>query len=69
MRTALTAAGFLLIVAFLLGAEHRAHLFGVLTFALVLACPLLHLFMHSKHGRITPRDPHGGHGARPDARS
>lgn len=44
---------FLVIAAFFLFTEHRAHLFGILPYLLLLACPLMHLFMH--HG-------HGGHG-------
>lgn len=48
-RTILTALGFLGIVAFLLTTEHRAHLFGLLPFLLLLACPFLHLFMHGGH--------------------
>ncbi len=36
----------LAIAGFFLLAKHRAHLFGVLPFVLLLACPLLHLFMH-----------------------
>ena len=36
--------------------EHRAHFFGVLPFLFLLACPLMHLFMHHGHGG------HGGHG-------
>ena len=47
---------FLAIAAFYLFTEHRAHLFGALPFLLLLACPLMHLFMHHGH-----RD-HGGHG-------
>jgi hypothetical protein len=43
----------LLIVAavggFLLFTEHRAHVLGLLPFAFVLACPLMHLFMHHGH--------------------
>ncbi|HVL34980.1 MAG TPA: DUF2933 domain-containing protein [Burkholderiales bacterium] len=46
---------FLLIAAFFLIVEHRAHLFQWLPFLLLLACPLLHLF----HG-------HGGHGGHGD---
>jgi Protein of unknown function (DUF2933) len=38
------------VAAFFLLAEHRAHLFGVLPFLLILACPLMHLFMHRGHG-------------------
>lgn len=46
---------FLAIAAFFLFTEHRAHLFGFLPFLLVLACPLMHMFMHGGHGG------HGGH--------
>ena len=41
---------FLAIAAFFLITEHRAHLFGALPFLLLLACPLMHLFMHHGHG-------------------
>ena len=42
------------IAAWFLFAEHRAHLFGALPYLLLLACPLMHLFMHGRHGS------HGG---------
>ncbi len=42
--------GFLAIAAFFLIAEHRAHVLGVLPFVLLLACPLMHVFMHRGHG-------------------
>jgi uncharacterized membrane protein len=48
--------GFLVIVAFYLLTEHTAHVFGMLPYLLLLACPLMHLFMHHGHGG------HGGHG-------
>ncbi|MEQ1945315.1 DUF2933 domain-containing protein [Mesorhizobium sp. VNQ89] len=51
--------GFLAIAAFYLIAEHRAHLLGWLPFLLILACPLLHVFMHGKHGG------HGGNESSP----
>jgi Protein of unknown function (DUF2933) len=35
----------------------HAHVFGVLPWLLILACPLMHLFMHHGH--------HGGHGQVP----
>ncbi len=54
-KAGLVAAGFLVIGLFFLLSEHRAHLFGVLPFLLILACPLMHLFMHRGHGG------HGGH--------
>jgi len=34
--------------------EHTAHVFGVLPYLLILACPLMHIFMHHRH--------QGGHG-------
>ncbi len=30
--------------------EHRAHFLGALPFLLLLACPLMHVFMHGGHG-------------------
>lgn len=53
-RSGIVLCGFLLIAAFYLLTEHTAHFFGVLPFLFLLACPLMHLFMH--HG-------HGGHGS------
>jgi hypothetical protein len=44
-------AGFAAIAAYFLLAEHRAHLFGVLPYLLLAACPLLHFFHHSGHRR------------------
>lgn len=49
-KAGLAAIGFLLIAAFFLPSEHRAHALGLLPFLLFLACPLLHLFMHRDHG-------------------
>ncbi|TJW42427.1 MAG: DUF2933 domain-containing protein, partial [Mesorhizobium sp.] len=37
--------------------EHWAHTLGALPFLLLLACPLLHMFMHGGHSS------HGGHGS------
>jgi hypothetical protein len=42
--------GFILIAVFFLLMEHRAHVFGYLPWLLLLACPLLHVFMHRGHG-------------------
>ncbi|GAB1235704.1 DUF2933 domain-containing protein [Ferrigenium sp. UT5] len=47
---------FLAIAAFFLLSEHRAHLLGALPFLLLLACPLMHLFMH--HGHQGGNDAH-----------
>jgi Protein of unknown function (DUF2933) len=53
-RSGLVLCGFLLVGGFYLLTEHTAHVFGALPFLLILACPLMHPFMH--HG-------HGGHGS------
>ncbi len=43
-------AAFLGIATFFLWEEHRAHLLGALPWVLLLACPVIHLFMHGGHG-------------------
>lgn len=48
---------FAAIALFYLLSEHRAHLFGILPYVLLLACPLMHVFMHGGH-----HDRHGAHG-------
>ena len=52
-RGGLALCVFLVIAGFYLLVEHTLHVFGALPYLLLLACPLMHLFMH--HG-------HGGHG-------
>jgi len=55
-RTGVVLLVFLAIAAFFLLTEHTAHVFGALPFLFLLACPLLHLFMHGGH------DPHHSEG-------
>lgn len=58
-RTNIALVLFLVIAAFFLITEHRVHLAGWFPYwpyLLLLACPLMHLFMHGGHG-------HGGHGS------
>lgn len=53
--------GFLIVAGYFLITEHRAHLSEALYFLpylLLLACPLMHIFMHRGHGG------HGRHGGR-----
>ena len=50
----------LAIAGFLLFTEHRAHVLGAGLFLLLLACPLLHVFMHGGHGG---GEGHSGHAA------
>lgn len=42
--------GFAFVAAFFLFAEHRAHVLPLLPWLLLLACPLMHVFMHGRHG-------------------
>ncbi len=49
-RAGLVLIVFLVFVGFLLTTEHRAHAFGALLWLAILACPLLHIFMHGGHG-------------------
>ena len=48
------------VAAYFLVSEHRAHFFAALPFLLLLACPLMHVFMHGGHGG------HGGHAGHAD---
>ncbi|TAM56230.1 DUF2933 domain-containing protein [bacterium] len=40
---------FLAIAGYLLTGEHRVHVVGAAPFLIILACPLMHLFMHGGH--------------------
>ena len=44
---------FAAIAVFFLWEEHKAHILGALPWLILLACPLIHFFMHRNHG-------HGG---------
>ncbi len=57
--------GFMLLAVLLLAFEHRMHLSGLigwLPYLILLACPLMHLFMHGDHG-------HGRHDGKSDGGS
>lgn len=58
-RAGLVLIGFLLIAGALLFTEHRAHVLGLLIWFSVLACPLMHVFMHGGHGGHGRRDDRG----------
>ncbi len=47
---------FAAIALFYLLTEHRAHFLGALPYLLLLACPLMHLFMHHGHGHHREHD-------------
>ena len=59
VRFWLVLAGFLAIAGVLLLTEHRAHVLGLLIWLPLLACPLMHIFMHGGHS---------GHGTHSKAR-
>lgn len=41
--------GFLVVIGFFLITEHGAHLFGILPWLILLACPLMHIFHGHGH--------------------
>jgi hypothetical protein len=55
-RANIVLLGFLASAGYFLVTEHWAHIAPFLPWALLLACPLMHVFMHSGHG---------GHGGGP----
>jgi Protein of unknown function (DUF2933) len=58
-RAGFVLFGFLAIAGALLFTEHRAHVFGVLIWLPLLACPLMHMFMHGGHGGHSDHRSHG----------
>jgi hypothetical protein len=48
--------GFTAVAGFFLFSEHRAHALGWLPWLILLACPLMHLFMHGGHGEEHKHD-------------
>ncbi len=57
---------FVVLAAVLLIAEHRLHVLGYLPWLILLACPLMHVFMHHGHGhkgKHTPTEDQGNHDA------
>lgn len=57
-KSKIVLIGFLIVAGYFLITEHRAHVVPYLPFILLLACPLLHIFMHGGHGGH--QDGHGG---------
>jgi hypothetical protein len=50
------------VAAWFLWTEHQAHLLGVLPYLFLLACPLMHVFMHHGHGHGAHHGSHPDHG-------
>ena len=59
-RYAIGMAVIGMVAAYFLLTEHLAHVVGALPFLLLLACPLMHVFMHHGHGS------HGHHHKHPE---
>ncbi|TCU08620.1 DUF2933 domain-containing protein [Rhizobium sullae] len=55
---------FAVIAAGLVAYEHRVHVLGILPWLLILACPLMHMFMHHGHGGHSGHHDHSGRDAR-----
>ncbi|MDR5794231.1 DUF2933 domain-containing protein [Caballeronia sp. LZ008] len=55
-RGAIALVVFGAIAAFFMFSEHRAHFLGFLPYMLILACPLMHVFMHHGHASHTHGD-------------
>ncbi len=71
-RAFIACAIFLVIGLVLLWTEHLAHALGYLPYLLILACPLMHMFMHGGHGghgdshqRLANRKPNASDGEAP----
>ena len=52
----LLALGLIAAATYFLLIEHQEHVWQYLPYLILLACPLMHIFMHGGHGG------HGGHG-------
>lgn len=60
-KTNLVMWVFLGFIAYLLITEHWAHIVPYLPWLILLACPLLHIFMHGGHNHGSDQGSHGGH--------
>jgi len=49
-KSGIALCAFIAVAALFLIVEHRAHALEWLPYAILLACPLMHLFMHRGHG-------------------
>ena len=59
-RMKVAFVGLTAIASFFLLAEHRAHVLPYVPFLLLAACPLMHLFMHGRHGGHASSDAEDG---------
>lgn len=64
-RAFLVFLGFAAIALVLLWQEHQAHILGAIPYLFILACPLMHIFLHGGHDGHG----HGSHGRSRDGRT
>ncbi|MEX2650308.1 MAG: DUF2933 domain-containing protein [Alphaproteobacteria bacterium] len=70
-RAGLVLVAFLAIAGYFLWTEHKAHAIAGLSylpFLLLLACPLMHIFMHGGHGGHDGGHDHGDGDSEPPSR-
>ncbi len=60
-KTNLVMWVFLVFIAYLLLTEHWAHIVPYLPWLILLACPLMHIFMHGGHNHGSDQGLHDGH--------
>lgn len=48
-KSTIALIGFLIVAGYFLLMEHKAHIVEFLPYLLLLACPLMHFFMHKGH--------------------
>jgi hypothetical protein len=58
-RFKITLVIFAVIALGLLWGEHKVHLLGALPWLILLACPLIHMFMHGGRGGHGDHNHHG----------
>ena len=63
LRGRVALAGFAVIAAYFLWTEHRAHVIQFLPWVVLALCPLMHLFMHGRHGHGAKRSESSRRGA------
>jgi hypothetical protein len=56
-RTLLVFLAFAAMAVVLLWQDHREHILGFIPYLFLLACPLMHLFMHGGHGSHSHHQP------------
>lgn len=55
----MAALGLIGAASYFLLMEHRDHVFALLPYVILLACPLMHIFMHRGHGHGHHTHEHG----------